>query len=390
MRLLVWCSAASLGGGTKLFNGLVSALAREANIEFVRVVLACSPEMKQDIRIEENLNVEIVDFPQGDDSISLEKARLLAQDCHVVYFFWPHQREWMDLRRPTVCTFHDTTVFDYVPPFASGLHISANFKRTARWMSNSTMVVAPSRHVSSRIQAHFHLAQSNIKIIPHVSMPAIEARGNVVSQPLSQMPEKYILYPANTSPHKNHANLFLGYKRFSGYKEYPLILTGFLTDTLRRTPPDWSEIPYIPWLQSIIQDVGFQIDRQLYPLGFISNAQMRLMIQSATALIMPSLSEGGGSYPVEEALQLGTPVLCSDIPVLREQMVSHTANVIWFDPWSPESIARALEELVRGYPGYKQSVMEGTRDPKMSWDELARRYSDTFSEAYLRANRSLK
>ncbi|WDL95154.1 glycosyltransferase family 4 protein [Alicyclobacillus sp. ALC3] len=389
MRLLVWCSSASLGGGTKLFNGLVSALAKDANIEFMRVVLNCPPEMRRDIRIERNLNVEIVELPQGDNSTGLEQARLLAQDCHVVYFFWPHQREWMDLRRPTVCTFHDTTLFDYVPPFAVGSHISAEYKRAVRWMSNSTMVVAPSIHVASRIQTHFDVVRDHITVIPHVLMPAPTSSGSILHERLSEIPEKYILYPANTSPHKNHANLFLAYQRFAAHNEYPLVLTGFLTDTLRKAPPEWSEIAYIPWLQSVIRDAGLRIDRQLYPLGFISHQHMQSLIQFATAVIMPSISEGGGSYPVEEALQSGTPVLCSDIPVLREQMASHTAKVIWFDPWSPDSIARALEELIRGYAGYKRSAIEGTSNPKMSWEKLAQKYSSTFSEAYLRYRRSL-
>ena len=33
---------------------------------------------------------------------------------------------------------------------------------------------------------------------------------------------------------------------------------------------------------------------------------------------MSSLDEGGDSYPVEEALSVCIPVLCSDIPVMRK------------------------------------------------------------------------
>jgi len=33
---------------------------------------------------------------------------------------------------------------------------------------------------------------------------------------------------------------------------------------------------------------------------------------------MTSLAKGGGSYPVEEVLSVGTPVLCSDIPIMRD------------------------------------------------------------------------
>lgn len=49
----------------------------------------------------------------------------------------------------------------------------------------------------------------------------------------------------------------------------------------------------------------------------LSDAQVRDLIAGARALLLPSFAEGFG-MPVPEALQLGTPVICSDLPALRE------------------------------------------------------------------------
>ncbi|RZM31644.1 MAG: glycosyltransferase, partial [Sphingomonas sp.] len=41
------------------------------------------------------------------------------------------------------------------------------------------------------------------------------------------------------------------------------------------------------------------------------------LLRGARALLLPSFAEGYG-MPVAEALAVGTPVLCSDLPALRE------------------------------------------------------------------------
>ena len=93
---------------------------------------------------------------------------------------------------------------------------------------------------------------------------------------------------------------------------------------------------------------------------------------------MPSLAEGGGSFPVEEALAAGVPVLCSDIPVLREHLRGRTARIAWFDPDSPASIVAALEAVFADYDDYKARAVRGAGDPRPSWDDVAARYVDVF------------
>lgn len=57
---------------------------------------------------------------------------------------------------------------------------------------------------------------------------------------------------------------------------------------------------------------------------------------------MPTLAEGGGSFPVREAVERGIPAVVSDIPVLREMIERLGGEVLWFDPHSPESLAASL------------------------------------------------
>ncbi|MGH7031552.1 MAG: glycosyltransferase family 4 protein, partial [Stellaceae bacterium] len=57
---------------------------------------------------------------------------------------------------------------------------------------------------------------------------------------------------------------------------------------------------------------GLVIERNALP-----DAEMAPLIRGARALLLPSFAEGFG-FPVIEALALGVPVLCSDLPALRE------------------------------------------------------------------------
>ena len=52
-------------------------------------------------------------------------------------------------------------------------------------------------------------------------------------------------------------------------------------------------------------------------LGLCDDNEVTELLSGARALLMPSFAEGFG-LPVIEALQLGTPVIVSDLPVFRE------------------------------------------------------------------------
>ncbi|SFE15273.1 Glycosyltransferase involved in cell wall bisynthesis [Paenibacillus algorifonticola] len=383
MRILIWSAQFSIGGGMRLLHNLIVAIARQPEIEHIRLVISPDSLMRNVLEIQALRNVEIVTTQNAIDAA--ENSYLLV-NVDVVYYYWPHTHPYHALDRPTLCTFHDTTLFDYVPPFLTGEQLKQHWTLSKKWLDHVTSVAVSSEYVKSRLIAHFGSRHHAAAVIPHAITPIAAQYADQVSPAVAaQIPPEYIIYPSNTSPHKNHNNLLLALSEWKESPKYPLVLTGYLTDTLRQPFSDCT--PQYSWLPTLISTMvrtGLMVNRDVYPLGFVGDEDIPALIKNAKALIMPSLSEGGGSYPVEEALRLGTPVLCSDIPVMREHLSRHTAQIIWFNPHNPDSILQALKELSSNYSTYKSSAIQGMSDPSESWDDVAKRYIDVFRITYWR------
>lgn len=80
-------------------------------------------------------------------------------------------------------------------------------------------------------------------------------------------------------------------------------------------------------------DKPADLDGHVLELGDVDDAELAGLIAGARAVLMPSFAEGFG-LPVVEALQIGTPVIASDLPVYREIVGSIPTYV---DPHSDAS-----------------------------------------------------
>ena len=73
----------------------------------------------------------------------------------------------------------------------------------------------------------------------------------------------------------------------------------------------------------------------------LPDARVQALIAGARGLLLPSFAEGYG-MPVSEALALGVPVLCSDLPALRE---AGGEVPLFLDPLDGPAWLRAIEDL---------------------------------------------
>jgi glycosyltransferase involved in cell wall biosynthesis len=100
-------------------------------------------------------------------------------------------------------------------------------------------------------------------------------------------------------------------------------------------------------------------------LGGCPDARMVALMRGARALLMPTFAEGYG-MPVAEALSVGIPVICSDLPVLRE-VGGEVPD--YLDPLDgPGWKATILDHAVRG-PGHAEQMARLPAWHNPTWDE---------------------
>lgn len=89
--------------------------------------------------------------------------------------------------------------------------------------------------------------------------------------------------------------------------------------------------------------------------GYLPEPELRAVVAGARALVLPSVDEGFG-LPALEAQAAGVPVLCSDLPALRES----TGGFATFLPRQVAAWAAALAELPAADPRAREHARTAT------------------------------
>jgi glycosyltransferase involved in cell wall biosynthesis len=130
------------------------------------------------------------------------------------------------------------------------------------------------------------------------------------------LPAEYVLFVGTLEPRKDLRTLLSAHRLVPDAP--PLVLVG---------PPGWGE----------------QVDVSgcITP-GFLGDDLLPSVVAGAAALVLPSRDEGFG-LPVVEALTVGTPVVASDLPVLREV---GGEVVTYAEAGNPAAFAAALQQVL--------------------------------------------
>ena len=219
-------------------------------------------------------------------------------------------------RGPHVVTVHDLQHHD-LPEFFSRAERSYRALAYDRAARRASAVITPSEASRERLE-RIGVAPERIEVIPHgVDHARFQPEPRAVDDELD-LPERFVFYPANPWPHKNHRRLLEAFARVDD-PELELVLTGQTYGKLG--------------------ELGAH--RRVRHLGHVAPEAMPALYRRAVALVFPSLYEGFGSPPLE-AMACGCPVAASRSGSLGEVCGDAALTV---DPEDVSSIVAAIERL---------------------------------------------
>jgi glycosyltransferase involved in cell wall biosynthesis len=221
------------------------------------------------------------------------------------------------------------------------------------------VVVTPTRWAAEDVIANLDVARRKVAIVPGASPLAVYAEPT--EEDLARvraeydLPDAFVLYPAQTWPHKNHLALVdaLALLAAEGV-QIPAVCAGWLND-------------FHPRIEERAREAGVA-DLVRFP-GHLLGPDLIAFYRLARALVFPSLFEGWG-FPVLEAFEADLPVVCSSTASLAE-VVGGAA--VTFDPGRPEELARQLRRVWED-EGLRRDLVERgrARGSEFSWERTAR------------------
>ncbi len=262
---------------------------------------------------------------------------------------------------PRVTTLHD--VLHHELPGTIG----PAERRYRRWAYDdaargAAAVITPTEHARRAAIARLGLDPARVTAIAHgIDHARFTPRADDAdASALRGLPPRFLLYPSNLWPHKNHATLIDALASMAD-REVALVLTGQSygrLDALLRHARQ--------------RGVAARVQHR----GHVPGHALAALYRRAAGVVFPSRFEGFGSPPLE-AMACACPTAVSDIGALDEVCGDAALR---FDPGDPAAIAAAADRLLADDELRRRLRDAGLRRAaQRTWRASARAHLDLYS-----------
>jgi len=234
---------------------------------------------------------------------------------------------------PHIITMHDV----------QELHFPENFTPAQRairavqyWkaLEKAGVVVVSFEHVKQDLIKYFALPEDKIRVCPipfrDISLPQATPDAAESYARKYEVWTPFLLYPAHTWRHKNHFRLLQALRelRQDGGHNLKLICTGGTAHHYHA--------------EVLAQVDEMNLSEAVLFSGIVPEDELRWLYEQAALVTIPTKYEAG-SFPLYEAMLLGSPVICSHVTSLPETIGDRR---FVFDPDDSESLASLIFRML--------------------------------------------
>ena len=259
---------------------------------------------------------------------------------------------------------------------AAALVHPETYPRRGRWFHRrgvaaaarrADLVITVSRAAAEEIDEHTDIPPDRVRVVPNGVDPT-EASDEDAARARTAFgigDRPYVLWLGSLEPRKNVGLLVEAFARWVAMHDVPhlLVLAG---------PAGWLD------QGETVLGPARRLGERVRTIGRVGDDHLRGLYRGADLFALPSRHEGFG-IPVLEAMAQGTPVVCADIPALRE-LAAGAARLV--PPDDPDSWAAALDEVLHDEDARAALAAAGRRRAsEFSWERCATETRAVYREA---------
>lgn len=239
-------------------------------------------------------------------------------------------------------------------------------------IAKSKKIITPSKYVKFQILKEYKILEDKIEVTyeaaedEYAHHPRHSKRSQESILKKYKINQPFIIYVGNVYPHKNLDNLLRGFKILQSQgialKSLKLVIVCSRDVFAERLRIKLGEL---------------NLNSQVVVTGYIGAEDLAAIFKSAKAYVFPTLSEGFG-IPGLNAMASHLPVVCSDIPVLREV---YKSAAIYFDPKNTKDIAEKIDKVIS--EKNSETLIKAGEElvGKYSWRQMAKQTLAVYESA---------
>lgn len=262
---------------------------------------------------------------------------------------------WLPRNIKLVLTIHDIS-FNFFPQFIKKLDLFFLKTLLPRSIRRADKIITVSENEKNNIADFYKISLEKIEFTYNGvdfekfnRQYSIEEKKQVRAK--YNLPENFMLYIGTLQPRKNIPVIIKAIKTL----DIKLVLAG-----------DRNAHNFDKKIDNIIQKNNLG-EKVIFP-GWIDEEDKPVLLQSADGFIFPSLYEGFG-IPIIEAMAAGLPVICSNIPVLRE--IGRDA-ALFCDPRNSAEFAENIKKILINESLRRDLIERGKYTAqKFTWQKTA-------------------